>query len=856
MSVTDKLRNWYRSQDQVSLFLSVFVFLASLAVYLKTMAPTVSFWDCGEFIACANILGIPHPPGTPLFVLIARLFVLIPLADQIAVRTNFISALTSALCVWMIYVLVMRLTGKWGTGEQSLWVRIGRYVGAVAGSLFLAFSLTFWSNAVETEVYGTSMLLILLIFYLGLVWLDHKATPKGDRLLILISYLGLLTTGIHPTVFLIMPAIFLLVAIADTQKLRDWRFWITGLVFSLVVHSITPFLVSLGIWFALTLICTLLSRNRKAWTFFFLITGAGVFGYSVQLYIPVRSHCNPAIDENNPGDWQSFKAFLERKQYQQESMITRMFYRRGSWASQFGTKEKMGFWGFFREQFMDKSVWFVPFFLGLLGIWEQIRRRRREGVVLLFLLLACTVGLVLYMNFADGTRPDRMTGEIIRLEVRDRDYFWTPGFMFFALLMGLGTFAAVMRLGRLAEKRYKFLRPVVGVLAAILLVLPLFALKKNYNRNDRTGDWIPYDYAYNHLMSCDKDGMLVTNGDNDTFPLWFLQNVEKIRQDVRVINLSLLNGDWYILQLKDVWNVPIDLTYSQIKGVPTRMSDGRMVPRPVEPYYDPIRKQNRFLFPYLDDKAKRVVRVQDMMMEDIALTNQWKYPFYFSKTTPPSNRVGLDNHIRREGLVDRVVPEEEKDMIDPERFHRNLWEVYRYRGLADMDVYKDENAVGLLMNYSERFIELAEYYLAHDQKDKARSELEKGIQVYPDYYRIQLRLYQLYNERGETVKANQLLEAYEARMNTLIDKCPEIILYYQYLALAYQAHQKSDQAEKILQKAYEVNPSDAMTFQILRQIYAYSKQTDKLIKLLGKWLKDNPDDEQSRKMLDYYRNQK
>jgi tetratricopeptide (TPR) repeat protein len=860
--VEEKPKDWWQKQDRISLLISLFVFLFSLVVYLKTMAPTVSFWDCGEFIACAYILGVPHPPGTPLFVLISRLFTLLPIAGQIAVRVNFISALTSALTCWLTYLTIVKLLSRWLKENESLWLRLARYAGGIAGGLFLAFSMTFWSNAVEAEVYGISMLLMMIIFYLTLIWMERYTTPKGDKLLILLAYLGLLSTGIHMTVFIIMPAVFLLVILVDRRRLLDWRFWVTGFVFVLVMHRVTPFFIALGTWFTLTLLFSLFSRQKKTWAFFLLLTSAGVLGYSTQLYIPIRSYQEPAIDENNPSDWPSFKAFLERSQYGSESMLGRMFYRRGTLANQFGAKERMGFWGFFREQYMNKGLWIIPLFLGLLGVWEQIKRRKNEGVVLLFLLLACTVGLVLYMNFADGTRPDPATGEIIHIEVRDRDYFWTPGFMIFALLMGLGSFAVVMHLGRYLEKKGKFASPgsrigqlILGVVVAVLLILPLLALKKNYRRNDRTGNWIPYDYAYNHLESCDQDGILITNGDNDTFPLWFLENVEKIRQDVRVINLSLLNADWYILQLKDVWKVPMDLTYDQIKGVPTRMGN-RIVPRPAKTYLDPIRKTNHYLFPFYDEKAKKVVRIQDMMEENIVLTNNFKYPFYFARTTPPSSRVGLDDHCEKQGLVDLVVPQEGKDLIDPVRFRQNMFEVYRYRGLADINVYKDDNTVGLLMNYAERFIDLAEYYQQNKDTAQARVTLEKAVSVYPDYYRTQMQLYRLYNDAGEKEKADRLLTAYEARMDTLIRRCPEILLYYQYLGLAYQAHGKIDAAEKIMEQAYQTNSSDVMTYQILRQLYAYNKEGEKLLKLLDDWVKANPDDEQSRKILESYRSQK
>jgi len=853
--VGEGLRKWYEKQDRVSIFISIFVFLISCGIYLKTMAPTVSFWDCGEFIACAYILGIPHPPGSPLYVLIGRLSTLVPIFDQIAARMNLISAITSALAVWLTYLVTVKLSGRWGKGETSLWIRLGRYVGAIAGSFFVAFSMTFWSNAVEAEVYGLSMFLMMLMVFLVLIWMDHRTTPKGDKLLILIAYLGLLSTGIHMTIFLVMPGIFLLIVLTDRRKLLDWRFWITGLVLALVIHSVVPFLIALGAWFLITLMLTLSSSRKNEWALFFFLTCAGVMGYSVQAFIPIRSSNNPAIDENNPSDWASFKGFLERKQYGQQSMIGRMFHRRGTWKNQFGNKERMGFWGFFREQYMHKSVWFVPLLLGLFGVWEQIRKRKREGVVLLFLIFACTVGLVLYMNFADGTQPDQTTREIIRLEVRDRDYFFLPGFVFFGLAMGLGAFGLVRYLGDMAERGRKFMQPVVAIVVAILLVLPLLALKKNYNRNDRTGNWIPYDYAYNHLMSCDPDGMLITNGDNDTFPLWFLQNVEKIRQDVRVINLSLLNGYWYILQLKNIWNVPMNLKDEEIKGFPTRMQEGVVVPRPRVQFYDPIRREKRFLFPFFDQKAKRFMRVQDQMVEQILLANEWKAPFYFSRTTPSGSRVGLDDHVVKEGLAHRVVPEAQKDMLDPVRFKKNILEVYQYRGLADMDIYKNETTVGLLMNYSERFIELADYHLKLDQKDDAAEILERSVELMPDYYRTYLQLYKLYLDEGKQEKADSLLDGYQARMDTVIEKSPEIILYYQYLGLTYQAQEEFDDAERVMERAYRLNPTDQMTFQILRQLYLFSQSQDKLVRLLEEWLDDHPEDAQSRQLLQRSRGQ-
>jgi tetratricopeptide (TPR) repeat protein len=899
--VNERIKGWYERQDKISVFLSLFVFLASFVAYLRTMAPTASFWDCGEFIACSYILGIPHPPGTPLFILIGRVFSLIPLFSEIAARINFLSALTSALTVWLCYLLIIKLVSYWEKQNPSLWIKMGKYVGGVAGSLFLAFSVTFWSNAVEAEVYGTSMLLMLLILYLGLLWMDKRGTPKGDRLLILISYLGLLSTGIHMTAFMIMPAIFLLVVLVDKEKLLDWRFWITGLVLALVMHSLTPFLIFMGGWLFLTFILMQVSSKKKAWALSFLIIFVGMIGYSTQLFIPIRSSLEPAIDENNPSDWQSLKAFLERKQYGQQSMIARMFYRRGTWVSQFGAKERMGFWGFFREQFMEKKLWFIPLFLGLLGIWEQIRKRKREGTVLLFLILACTVGLILYMNFADGTKPDPLTGEIIYIEVRDRDYFFTPGYMFFALAMGLGISALLAFLGSWLEigwdemkkralpkttaerlslsvfillvafiggvstggglrgfafafilalglfilrlivilllanlgsllnlKKGVFAKPVVGILSVIILALLILPVNRSlHSHNNRSGNYLPYDYAWNLLQSCDKDAILFTNGDNDTFPLWFLQNVEKVRQDVRVVNLSLINTNWYIKQMKNQWGVPISFSDREIDRLNfVRTEDGK------------------------------ILRIQDRMIDDILETNNWKYPIYFAVTVAGDNRIykgkPIDSHMRMEGMAYRVVKEEGNMMVEPEIMRDKLFNVFRFRGINDPKVYKDDNDERLLANYTSCFLGLADTLRRAKQYDEAIQVAKRVTTLLPTDWRPYAYLMQLY---GESDQPQDSIDKVFQQANRVVQSDEELKaqnfmerLYFN-LGYTYKQRGQTQKAIDSMNRILSFNKSFRPALEALVSIYYANKDKGELTKLFETWVSNNPTDAQAAAML-------
>ncbi len=828
--MTQRMRTWYENQDKLSLYLSVFVFLASFLAYLKTMAPTASFWDCGEFIACSYILGVPHPPGTPLFILIGRIFTLIPLYGEIAARVNFISVLTSALTVWICYLLIIKLVSYWQKAEPTPWMKIGKYVGALAGSLFLAFSNTFWANAVEAEVYGVSMFLMLLILYLGLLWMDNRKTPKGTKLLILISYLGFLALGIHMTIFLIMPAVFLLVILVDRERLLDWRFWITGMVLALVMHSVDPFLLAMGIWFVLSLLMTSVSTTqKKAWALAFSIIFVAVIAYSVQLFIPIRSSLDPAIDENDPDDWPAFKAFLERKQYGTESMISRMFYRRGTWANQFGAKERMGFWGFFREQYMDKNLWFIPMFLGIFGIWEQIRRRKREGVVLLFLLLACTVGLVLYMNFADGTKPDKLTGEIIHIEVRDRDYFFLPGFMFFGLLMGLGVTAILVSLGSWLEKvKPQLAKPSVWLLSLIILALPIMPLERGFtSHNNRSNNYLPYDYAYNLLNSCDKDAVLFTNGDNDTFPLWFLQNVEKVRQDVRVVNLSLINTNWYIKQMKHEWGVPIGFTDKEIDRMGlVRTEDGK------------------------------VLRIQDQMIDNILETNKWKYPVYFAVTVASENRLyrgkPIDDHLRMEGMAYRVVREEGKLLVEPDIMRDKLFNVFKFRGVGDPSVHKDENDYRLLANYTSCFLGLADTLRRGKQYEDAIQVANKVSELLPYDWRPYAYLLQLFAEskqpedsvRRVIGRAEEIVQESEA-----LAKEDFIERLYFNLGYTYKQRGETQRAIDSMNKILTINKTFRPALEALVSIYYAEKNKEDLTRLLEAWVQNNPDDAQTMSML-------
>jgi len=229
--------------DRTNAIVALGVFLGALIVYVRTMAPTLSFWDCGEFIATAHIFGIPHPPGTPTFLLFTRLASAIPFVEDIAVRVNFVSALCSAVAAMFGYLVAVRIVRNWFAEPFSISNRVVTYGGAACGAFLLAFGLTQWNNAVETECYGMSMALLFGIAWLTLVYFEHRDTLKGERLMLLAVYLAYLGIGVHMTTFMILPISAVVFILKKGTPARIWymvgAFFLVELVLIFTLSSKT-----------------------------------------------------------------------------------------------------------------------------------------------------------------------------------------------------------------------------------------------------------------------------------------------------------------------------------------------------------------------------------------------------------------------------------------------------------------------------------------------------------------------------------------------------------------------------------------------------------------------------------------
>jgi tetratricopeptide (TPR) repeat protein len=835
-----------RLRDPINLALSVVVFLVAFVTYMVTKAPTIPFWDCGEFIACSKILGVPHPPGTPLFILLGRVFILIPLFQDVSVRVNFLSVLTSSLAVWLTYLFIVRVVLKWFKDPGRASSRIVAYAGGLVGGLIVTFSDTFWFNATEAEVYGLSMLMIVLICHLALSWSERKDDPGSRKLLLLVTYLAFMALGIHMTAFLVMPGVFLFVILTDGSLRRDWSFWVVSVILFLVTSAVMPFLIALAAGLFVFGAASILSREAsRRYGFVLGLLVAATIGYTTHLYIPIRASLAPAINENDPQTWDSFNDFLERKQYGEKSMLEKMFERRGSWKHQFGDYHNLGFWYYFKRQYGSPNWRPLVLLLGLLGIVGSLIKSPKIGTMLLVLLLICTVGLVLYMNFSDGTKGERM-------EVRDRDYFYSPGFMLFGLLIGLGVSALLYWF---TERALKTNRPAVKTALAAVLGLLFVALPAlntsayHFRSHDRRGDVVPYDYAYNILNSCEKDGIIFTNGDNDTFPLWCLQEAYGVRKDVRVVNLSLLNTDWYILQLKHQMEVPVDLDDDQIRWVKMKDAQGNDMPRPEKPFYDKVRGFSHYLVP-MRWKDGVYVRLAEQMIEQIIMANNWRCPVYFSVTVPGPARGTAGKYLRAHAMALKVVPQETAPgEMDIQRTRQLLLETYRYGSLDQVEVTKNENVVGLATVYPERFLELAKAYRDSGEDENAVETMKAAIKLIPLYHQHYINLADYYRTSGDTTAADSVLNSGVEKTKEFLEVNPSSVLSRQFLALLYYHLRDFPLATRTLEEAYKIDPHTRMTVRLLSDFYLITSKPEQAVEVLSEWTREHPEDTEGQELL-------
>ncbi len=493
----------YRPSYRAAAIVSALVFL----LYLITLAPSTAMWDTSEYIAAAYTFGLPHPPGNPFFVLLGRFFAILPIAPNVAMRINMLAALCSAGAAGMWFLITERVLVGW---LPERWQRI---TGGSLAALLGATAFTVWSQSVVNEkVYTVSLLGLALVSWLIVRWCDDPDGPKADRLLVLIAYLSGLGYANHMAGFLALPAVAAAVAIRRPRTLLRWKL-LLAIAGSLLLGMSPP----TGCATQMAAGCTF---SKATYDRFMYNFNRGQYG-------------KPALSD---------------RQAPFEAQV-------GMWWLYFR-------WQWLRDPFdshpaLQKMLATLLLLLGGLGGYVHWKRDRRSFSYFGPLMLMVTLALIYYMNFKYGSSQLPELGDSVPREVRDRDYFYLWSFSAWSVWAALGLIwvweTVAVLLGsekvKLGDETLDLPRRRSWLIASPVLVIALVPLFGNWKSATRAGQTDTADFAADMLNSVEPYGILITAGDNDTFPLWYAQEVEGIRRDVIVACLSLLNTDWYTRQL-------------------------------------------------------------------------------------------------------------------------------------------------------------------------------------------------------------------------------------------------------------------------------------------------------------------
>jgi len=628
--------------DRPSYRVATVVSLAVLGLYLITMAPSTAMWDTSEYIAAAYSFGLPHPPGNPFFVIIGHVFSLLPIAPNVAARVNVLAAVCSAVAAGMWFLITEHVLRNW---LAERWQRIA---GGVVAALIGATAFTVWNQSVVNEkVYTVSLAGIAIISWLAVRWSDRPESPTASRSLVMIAYLCGLGYANHMAGMLPGPAVAFAVIMQRPATLLRGRLLLACVVALFV--GITPFATQ-----------------------------------------PIRAAHFPALNEGEPtacrtklelsctlskDTYRVFMYNFNRGQYGKPSLSDR----------QASLGEQVGMWWmYFKWQWLrdanaqhafSQALLAATFLvLGFLGAGVHYRRDRKSFWYFSALMFTMTLMLIYYLNFKLGASQDQASQA--PHEVRDRDYFFLWSYSAWGVWAALGlisvweSIASLIGTRERRDARNAITEPSSRgwALSSPALLLAFVPLAGNWTSASRAHHHATRDVAADILNSVEPYGVLVTVGDNDTFPLWYAQEVEGIRRDVVIACTSLLNTDWYGRQ---IIRRPI-YDYDAAKG--PAIYRGKTWVKPTQPplhmsfadadavpdYYplsQPMLFASHEIHATIDPKNLEygVLMRADALVLRMIQDSWGERPIYFARSAVGYPRaLGLENNVLTQGLASKV----------------------------------------------------------------------------------------------------------------------------------------------------------------------------------------------------------
>jgi hypothetical protein len=892
-----------------------FCFLIATVTYILTLEPSVSFWDCGEFIASAFKMQVVHQPGAPLFLMIQRFFSLFAFGDieKIAYFMNVGSAIASGATIlflfWTITALAKKVLVKENEAVSKSTLISIMGAGAV-GALAYTFSDSFWFSAVESEVYALSSLFTAIVFWAILKWEAKANEPGADKWLLFIAYIMGLSIGIHLLNLLTIPAIAFVYYFKKTQKTTTAGIIKTGiigvLILAVIQYGIIQYIVSFGAYFDLFFVNTLgmgfgsgvvffaillvggltwgirysIRHQKKILNLALLSTVLIIFGYGSFAMIIIRAKADPNLNNSDPDNAFSFLGYLNREQYGDRPLLFgpnynsqkvnltqgKTLYRKGAEKYEVAGKktdyeydrttpfprmysddqrhigyykDMMGFddshfpnlfdnigflfkyqvgqmymryfmWNFVGRQNDDQGqgslyegqwlsgvkpidalmlgdqknlpptiadsnaynrFFFLPLILGLLGAIWHFRRSQKDAGIVALLFFFTGLAIVLYLN----QKP---------MEPRERDYAYAGSFYAFAIWIGLGVLAIREVFKKLTPVNGSILATVIGLFAA-----PVIMAAQGWDDHDRSTKLVAHDIAVDYLQSCAPNAILFTYGDNDTYPLWYAQEVENIRPDIRLVNLSLFDTDWYINGMLRKQNesapLPISMNPSQyVQGVRDVMyyqdykiagsvelsnilaillsedADDKLPLQdgskenfiPTKNFKLTVNKADVIkngvvsaadsgkIAPALEWAFnKNYVTKGTLALFDILVHNNWKRPIYFASTVPSDQYNGLDNYLYNEGLALRLLPlkadtsANKPELINIPVLYKNVMDKFVWGNIKNAR-YLDTQSADDISIFTNVFNNTISGLIREGKTEEAKKVVNRYYEVMPEKF--------------------------------------------------------------------------------------------------------------------------
>ncbi len=647
-------------------------------LYLLTLAPSVAMWDTGEYMAAAKVLGIPHPPGNPFFMLIGHAFGSLPIPVSYAARINILAALASALSAGFWFLITDRIVARW---IAERWQRL---VVAGLATLIGATAFTVWNQSVVNEkVYTISLLFFTIVSWLMIQWIEDPDSPRADRLLILVAFLLGLGYSNHPAGFLPLPAAGVAVLMVRWRTLLRWKLVLAA--FGALIIGLTPF-----------------------------------------VYLPVRAAYFPGINEGAPTacdtKLEASCTFTKLTKDRVMSNINREQYgkkleRGAPYSAQVGM-----WWLYFKWQWLRDShqtmqgvqfvVAFVFLALGLLGGYVHWERDRKTFWYFGPLMFTMTLALIYYLNFKYGWSQDPDLRDVSR-EVRDRDYFYIWSFSAWGVWTAIGLSFLWEQLAHVTGGEATVGEHSAGkktavvaswptrrgfMLASPILLIALIPLLANWKFASRAGHHFTQEWARDYLNSLEPYAVVITNGDNDTFPLWYAQEVEGVRKDVTVAVTTYLDTDWFVRQMirrpvadYDAAKGPAIYRNQQWKkpvGPPLKMTfaEADAIPEYIELRQPQIFRHGNIV---LNIPPGYLVRDQLVLLRLIKDAFPER-PIYVS--TGGGQGLGLEPYLLSQGFVQKLVDHPVAETATTPRISGLFVDVDRTKALWN-DVYRAPEAL-------------------------------------------------------------------------------------------------------------------------------------------------------------------